>query len=166
MNNETIEGEILPKNKGGRPLKYKTAKSMQVIIDQYFDDVERNREAVRTNQPLPKDTITDTYHPTVTGLALVLDLDRKKLIEYNERDKFSNTIKAARDRIQSYLEARLYESSPAGAIFNLKNNYGWRDEKHLSLENNEIRTIMIITGPDSALTKRLEQTDTDTDTGT
>lgn len=160
MDNETIQGEVLLKHPGGRPLKYKSAKQMQVIIDQYFDDCRDNYTEALAGEYSCKDRITDNIKPTVSGLAYVLDLTRNSLINYEGRPEFLRTVRQGRARIEQYLEQRLYETSPAGAIFNLKNNYGWRDEKHLTLENNEIRTIKIITGPDSALTKRLEQADT------
>lgn len=80
---------------------------------------------------------------TVTGLALALDTTRETLIDYENgnRDlgeddenydpdvaKFSDTIKRAKEKIHNYLEKNLNSPSPTGTIFNLKNNYGWKDK--------------------------------------
>ena len=101
------------KHAGGRPPKYKTAKEMQEKIDQYF------KECDNSNRPY-----------TITGLALALDLDRKSIINYSEQDEFFHTIKKAKLQVENYLEERLInDTSTTGIIFNLKNNYGWKDKQ-------------------------------------
>lgn len=87
------------------------------MIDDYFDSLEKD------GKPVVK--------PTVTGLALHLDLTRQGLIEYEAKPDFSYTVKIGKARVEKFIEERLYEGSPAGAIFNLKNNFGWKDERHL-----------------------------------
>jgi len=82
---------------------------------------------------LPEDYKMSTrdIYPTVSGLGLVLDLTRQGLIEYSDKDRFSDTIKKGKARIESYLEQRLYGPTVAGVIFNLKNNYKWTDKHEL-----------------------------------
>jgi hypothetical protein len=102
-------------NKGGRPLKYKTVNELQVLIDAYF---ARQKDEGR---PL-----------TVTGLAMALDMDRSQLIEYGDRSEFSNAIKEAKRIVQEFSEETLYTArNPVGAIFNLKNNWGWKDKQEI-----------------------------------
>jgi hypothetical protein len=91
---------------------------------------------------------------TVTGLALALGTTRKTLMEYDEGkydgtkltdeqkkvnkqiDTFSNTIKAAKLRCYEDTEQYLYRVGTArGAIFSLKNNYGWVDKTVTENEN-------------------------------
>lgn len=93
----------------GRPPKYSTPEQMQVDIDAYFE------------------TGCDGF-PTVTGLALALDMTRKTLMEYEEEPEFGNTVKKAKARVEAFIERRLYEANATGCIFNLKNNFGWRDK--------------------------------------
>jgi hypothetical protein len=62
---------------------------------------------------------------------LHLGLSRQGLLNYQNRDGFVDTLKRARLRVENALEQRLYGNSPAGAIFNLKNNFGWRDKQEL-----------------------------------
>ncbi len=102
--------------KGGRPRKYQSAAELQEKIDAYFAECDEK------NKPY-----------TVTGLALACGLDRDQLIHYAKDDEFSDTIKTAKQKILEWLEARLTDKTTftPGIIFSLKNNYGWRDEKHL-----------------------------------
>jgi hypothetical protein len=97
--------------KTGRPVKYKTPKDIQKKIDQYFEDC-----------------ISKEEYPTITGLALALDLTRQGLIEYQNKEDFSDTIKKAKLRVEAAIEQRLFHNNPTGCIFNLKNNFGWRDK--------------------------------------
>lgn len=101
------------KHAGGRPPKYKTKEEIQALIDNYFKQCDLD------NEPY-----------TVTGLALSLDMSRQDLINYSKKDEFVDTIKKAKMRVENYLEKRLInDSSCTGIIFNLKNNYGWRDKQ-------------------------------------
>lgn len=70
---------------------------------------------------------------TITGLACYLNTTRDLLIDYEGKPKFSDTIEKAKQRIEAYNEAMLYNrtASTAGVIFNLKNNYGWKDKAEL-----------------------------------
>lgn len=101
------------KHAGGRPPKYNNAEEMQLKIDKYFLDCDNN------NEPY-----------TVTGLALALDMSRQDLINYSNKEEFFDTIKKAKLKVENYLEKRLIkDSSCTGIIFNLKNNYGWKDKQ-------------------------------------
>lgn len=103
------------KHAGGRPPKYKTKEEIQEKIDEYFKRCD------------------DEHEPyTVTGLALALDIDRRTLLNYSDKDEFFPTIKKAKLRVENYLEKRLIkDSSTTGIIFNLKNNYDWRDKQEI-----------------------------------
>lgn len=98
---------------------------------------------------------------TVTGLAVYLDTTRDTLMDYengtyDDRDadgnvielteveqeyndqvaKYSDTIKRAKQMIYEDTEQQLYKSGAStGAIFSLKNNYGWRDKVEHDLNN-------------------------------
>ena len=73
------------KNKGGRPLLFKTVKELEDKINEYFED--------ENNRPY-----------TITSLAVWLDSDRKTLTNYEERDKFFPTIKRAKTKIEADIE--------------------------------------------------------------
>jgi hypothetical protein len=118
----------------GRPPKYETPEDMQKIIDLYF-------LACRTHQTGDIELLADCSEdelliindiedkvPTVSGLAYILGMSRQALCDYEKKDDFLDTVKKAKLRIERSLEQRLYSAAPAGVIFNLKNNFGWKDK--------------------------------------
>ena len=106
--------------KGGRQKKYSELEKMQQKINKYFEDCNKN------NEPY-----------TVTGLCLALDICRDTLLEYSKDEKFSDTIKKAKLKVENYLERHLItDSSTTGIIFNLKNNFGWTDKQQLEHSGN------------------------------
>lgn len=114
------------KHAGGRPLKFKSVEDMQIMIDAYFKECDENKKPY-----------------TVTGLAYALDTDRQTLIEYTERNEYTNTIKRAKDKCQRYAEEQLFRPSQvAGVIFNMKNNYGWKDVQEVVTTNNNISVTL------------------------
>lgn len=118
---------IIEPNLGGRPLKFGSVEELQNKIDAYFQEMQEslyiNADGIPVYEPL-----------TITGLALALDTTRKTLMEYEEKDEFSNTIKKAKTRIENFAEKRLFGSAPTGAIFALK-NYGWKDTQDVTQTN-------------------------------
>jgi predicted adenine nucleotide alpha hydrolase (AANH) superfamily ATPase len=130
----------------GRPPKYETPEEMQEAIDSYFSDIEtHNEEVVRKEL-----SASLLKHPSVTGLTLALGFsERKSLIDYSEKDEFLHTIKKAKLRVENYVEERLYHNNAAGCIFNLKNNFGWKDKQEI--ENTGNINIMYSDEQDSNL---------------
>lgn len=105
----------------GRPPKYKTANEMQKDIDKYFESVTF----------INPDTGHELIRPTVEGLAYALNMDRSTLIEYGKNGEFSNTVKRAKQKVAIALENHLWGNNVTGAIFNLKNNFGWKDKQEV-----------------------------------
>ncbi|MBQ4030467.1 MAG: hypothetical protein II625_01820 [Bacilli bacterium] len=86
---------------------------MQQKINEYFANCDANKEPY-----------------TITGLCIALEICRDTLSEYLKREEFSDTIKKAKLKVENYLEKHLItDSSTTGIIFNLKNNFGWRDKQ-------------------------------------
>lgn len=101
--------------KGGRPLKFESPEILQELIDKYFETCDEN----------------DILY-TVGGLAVALKCDRRTLINYKAKEEFFPTIKNAKQKIESAIELHcLTTKNPAGAIFNLKNNFDWKDKQEL-----------------------------------
>lgn len=107
----------------GRPPKYSSTEQMQAAVDAYFDSED---------------------FPTIAGLSLALGFsDRSSLIDYSEKDEFSHTVKVAKFRVEAFIERRLYEANATGCIFNLKNNFGWKDKTEVDTNhsiNDDMRT--------------------------
>ena len=98
---------------GGRPLKFKSVEELQDKIDAYFEECDKNDEPY-----------------TVSGLACWLETDRITLVRYQERDEFCNTIKNAKQKIETQFEKRALNGqyNPTISIFLMKNNFGYVDK--------------------------------------
>ncbi len=146
----------------GRPLKFQSVAQLNKAIDAYFESLYEPAFDMWGNPIKNKETgeprMRKTQVATVTGLAVALGTTRETLMDYengkhdskdesltdeqiaeNEQiDDFSDTIKKAKLRIYADTEQQLYSSKAVGAIFSLKNNYGWRDEKEVKIGNKSI----------------------------
>ncbi len=141
----------------GRPKKWETVDELREQIEAYFDscfmpktyekrvvDIGEDGEEVVSYVTAPclnkkGEPIFYQIRPfTVTGLAVALDTSRETLLDYEknpENAAFSDTIKAAKQIIHNYAEEYLFNGKNAtGAIFNLKNNWGYVDR----IDNNNL----------------------------
>lgn len=102
----------------GRPLKFRSKEELQQKIDEYFES------CLEQNKPY-----------TVTGLALALDTTRRTLLDYEQRnDDFSHTIKKAKLICENFAEEQLFTNKhTAGVIFNMVNNYNWKNKQDTDL---------------------------------
>lgn len=123
---------------GGRPPKYKTVEELQSLISAYFRSCWKQKLDMFGNPIFVKDRsgkkteepVLVQFKPyTVSGMARAIGTTRDLLIDYEAKDKFSDTIKRAKQICQEYAEESLFVGkNPTGAIFNLKNNWGWKDK--------------------------------------
>ena len=120
--------------KVGRPLKYKTPEELQVLIDKYFDDCDNHH--IKTYDDEGNEILKHQPKPyTITGLALSLDLTRQDLLNYQGKKEYQDTIKRAKQRCELYAEEQLFrQGNVTGVIFNLKNNYGYKDKQEVEAE--------------------------------
>ena len=82
------------------------------------------------------DYFNQTKKPTLSGLAVFLEVDRHTLYNYKERDEFFHIIKKATAKVESIYEERaIYENNPTGVIFALK-NMGWSDKQEIDHRTN------------------------------
>jgi len=70
---------------------------------------------------------------TVTGLCLHLMVTRQTLLNYAEIDEYKEVVGLAKLRIEAYLEEKLFGKNVTGVIFNLKNNFGWKDKNETEI---------------------------------
>lgn len=117
------------KNKGGRPPKYSNAKTMQAKIDEYFKNCPDFVELQAFDKSSGEFVTYKKLTPTMCGLGLFLGFSaRSAFYEYENKPKFTDTIKRARLRIENEYEKQLYNDKCTGAIFALK-NLGWKDKQ-------------------------------------
>jgi hypothetical protein len=150
---------------GGRPLKFKSVKKLQKQIDAYFESCYDYARDMWGNRWIDKEAgLDENGNPyyvkkkvkafTITGLAIALGTTRNTLLEYENSkyddreelteeqaktnaqiEKFSNTIKAAKQKCYEDTEQYLFRGHATGAIFSLKNNYGWVDKQIVTDED-------------------------------
>ena len=111
-------------SKVGRPKIFNDVKEVEEKINAYFNYCEEKEKPY-----------------TMSGLAYYLGIDRKTLINYSKNEEYFHTIKKARDKVQMQLEenALSNKANPTFTIFNLKNNFDWKDKiEHSSSEVEDI----------------------------
>ena len=104
----------------GRPRAFKSVEEVEEKINAYFNYCEEKEKPY-----------------TMSGLAYYLEVSRQTLVNYSYEDEYFDTIKKARDRVQMQLEenALSNKANPTFTIFNLKNNFDWKDKiEHSSSE--------------------------------
>ena len=104
----------------GRPRVFKSVEEVEEKINAYFNYCEEKEKPY-----------------TMSGLSYYLGISRQTLVNYSNQDQFFDTIKKARDRVQMQLEenALSNKANPTFTIFNLKNNFDWKDKiEHSSSE--------------------------------
>jgi hypothetical protein len=145
-------------NKIGRPLKFKTPKKLEQRITEYFescfetkweDELQRDEDGNK----LKDETGAWVYKPvrkkvlvkpmSITGLAIALDTSRRTLLDYSEKDGYSHSIKKALEYCHNFVEDGLLNGkiNAAAGIFNLKNNYGWKDETEQKIKVDNITKV-------------------------
>lgn len=127
---------------GGRPVKYKTLEELQTAIDEYFSYCDNATMKIWDDKTQKELLISHPAPYTMSGLALRLGLSRQGLIDYSHKDKFFDAIRIARDRVHEDVETRLMATrNEKGAIFNLKNNFGWKDKSEIEGELDTTLTV-------------------------
>ncbi|MDI3211775.1 terminase small subunit [Arthrobacter sp. AL12] len=128
------------KNKGGRPLKFKTVDELQVAIDSYFDACDPHLESRLVESGInergetifaQRKVMTEQKPYTVSGLARALGITRETLVQYKNGDRFSDPVMLAYERCHEWAENALYSKSASGASFSLKNNWGWKERQEI-----------------------------------
>ncbi len=104
----------------GQPPKIKSPKEMQKKMEAYFQQCDADKKPY-----------------TVPGLALGLGLaTRQSLLDYSDRDPgYLDAVKKAKLRIEAQRNSMMIEGkgNVIGAIFDLKNNFGWKDKQEHEL---------------------------------
>ena len=110
-----VESAAPAKRSVGRPAHYDAVDELQDAIDRYFDYAD-----------------VQGWPYTVPDLAYYLGFNsRTSLLNYEGRDEFMVTIKRAKLKIEGQRARQLVQGQGvvAGQIFDLKNNFGWRDQQ-------------------------------------
>ena len=129
---------VTTKNKVGRPLIFKSVDDVKDKIEEYFDYCDNRLVNGYDNKTNQQFAYINPEPYTMSGLAYYLGIDRKTLLNYSKKDQFFPTIKKARNRVEMDIDRRLNDKNAftPGLIFNLKNNFDWKDKTEV---DNNIR---------------------------
>lgn len=133
--------------------KYSDPEKLKQKIDEYFGDCDPHLvkskvwvSGVKSGEGYWKEIemITEQKPYTISGLARSLEVVRNTLLNYEDpehwpadmddeiKQELLRTIKNAKSRCEEYAETQLFVGKQAtGPIFNLKNNYGWKDQSEV-----------------------------------
>ena len=118
-----------------KPLKWSPdeQEEMQAVIDAYFESCDAN------DKPY-----------TIPGLARALGFGSRNAINrYLKRPEFKDIISSARLRIEEQrTEQLITQNNPTGKIFDLKNNFGWKDQSEVqqTTQITEVRRVILQPG--------------------
>ena len=112
--------------KGGRPIAYTPEELTKKIIEYFAHMEDENKERKLMDEKLRPFTIS--------GLCNYLDIHMDTWNEYSKKQEYSDSIKKAKKTVEQYVEEGLLNGtlSTIGAIFNLKNNFGWVDKVEIN----------------------------------
>lgn len=117
-----------PERKRGHKDKWSSVKELENAVNAYFANADAKDEPY-----------------LITGLCLALECSRECLLEwdkdtgkYPKPEKAVQIIRHAKLKCQNYAEKMLMSGklNPTGAIFNLKNNYRWKDKSETDVTSN------------------------------
>lgn len=146
-------GRFAKGSKCHRPLMFKSPKEIEIKIEEYFkscyeekwfDEIDRDEQGNKLRsedgkyikKPVKKSVQIKPM--TITGLASFLGTNRTTLIRYEEKEPFYNTIKRAKEFIESNYEERalMNDNNPTFSIFTMKNNFNWKDQSSVDVNQN------------------------------
>lgn len=117
-------------NKGGRPKAFNTPEELETLLNEYFDWCDEQKEINYDKKGNPI-IIRKPY--TISGICVYLDISKETWCEYSKKAGFSESCKRAKAKVENYVEEGSMNGklNVVGAIFNLKNNFGWVDRQEV-----------------------------------
>ena len=92
----------------GRPKKFKSVEDMAKVIDDYFEKCE-NRIIAKTDKDGNIINVPSPAPRHIQGLCVHLDISRETLCDYEKNPEFSDTIKRAKRKCESYAVDQCFE---------------------------------------------------------
>ena len=98
-----------------RPRLFPDLEEFEILVDGYFADCEKKKK-----------------RPNHIGLANHLGVLRRTLNDYSRKEGYSEVLEMAKQLIEEQRVDMLFDGKAhtAGVIFDLVNNYGWKNPAH------------------------------------
>jgi len=105
--------KIQQPNPMGRPPHFKNSEALKEAFNSYA------KETKEKELPL-----------TLSGFCVYVNSYKQLFMEYADKPEFSTTIKEIRNIVENDIEAGILinKYNATAGIFNLKNNFGWKDK--------------------------------------
>jgi hypothetical protein len=131
--------------------KYKTPDELREKINEYFrsisiaypayeatvdEDGNMVKEPVLNSNGEPYIRIQWLDNPKLEAMRRFLGLSESQYKLYLHDEEFADILHDAKSIIESYVEDKLYERNPTGAMFILKARFGWRDKENQTIDIN------------------------------
>lgn len=141
-------------NMEGRPMKYKTAKALERAIEKYFRSISCVVPVVGADgeQVINADgegvvKVQYAVPPSVVSMCLYLGIDKRTWANYCDAKKhpgFAEVTSRAMMRHEAYLveQSILREKGVHGILFNLENNYGYRQKAEVALSQTKLEELL------------------------
>jgi hypothetical protein len=112
-------------NPFGRPREY-TPEQLEEKIVEYFKFIEDENK----QRTLRRFEGVKAKPYTISGICVFLDIHMDTWCAYAKLPEYEDSIKRAKMRVMNYVEEGSLTGAlnTIGAIFNLKNNFGWADK--------------------------------------
>lgn len=135
-----------------RKTKY-TKKMLSEAVNAYFSSISytvvaKDEDGCELRNDDGKEILVRKYAtpPSISGLCLYLGIDRSTWQNYADarlHPEMKAVTEEARARIEVYLEEELLtrRKGVQGIIFNLQNNYGWKQKQEIELGAHTRRTM-------------------------
>lgn len=129
--NDIKRGDLM--KEAGRPRKFNDNDILRCRVEEYFNYCDEQVKEYEDS----KGRLTIIRKPyTLSGLCLWLGICRDTFAEYvngkydDINNKFSDTFLYARQKVENYVEEGMLNNTlnTNGSIFNLKNNFNWKDK--------------------------------------
>lgn len=155
-----------------RTKKYRTAAALLKAVDKYFDKISRivnateieplidddGRVVMGKKGPIyvhkiicnqkgePYKKLEYIVPPSLAALCLDLGISQVTWAAYSDDDELGSVCAYAKLRVEAYLTEQVnIRDRPQGVIFNLQNNYGWRERsEHTAKIQDETDGISLI----------------------
>ena len=126
--------------RSGRPRIYETEHDLMVAIDDYFETCNsRLKTFVDKDGNETTALVPEPY--SIAGLRNHIRVNHDTIATYKQ--VYPEAIRYAYDKIEADTVRRMLETSnQAGAIFYLKNAFGYRDEKQIESTNKTETTVI------------------------
>ena len=143
--------------------KYKTEKAFLKKSREYIDSIKYTRPMMAGGQPvlnvLGKPIVTVEYAipPNTADWARHLGINKQTLVQ-SYKAKYPEAYAEIKGELEAYAERELLTREKVDGIkFNLMNNHGWKDARHLGIDEDTAKVAAVSSSSELPLEDKLKR---------